>query len=97
MSRHRERGWTSKVAAAARAAIGAELSAAWQAGALVVCDLCHRGLWPGQTWHVDHIVPLADGGRNTLDNLRPVHATCNMAAGGKFGAGKGTRTARRLR
>lgn len=24
---------------------------------------------------VDHVIPLAQGGQDTLDNLRPIHAT----------------------
>jgi hypothetical protein len=46
----------------------------------------HRNNWekanPGQTWpktadgrnyHVEHEIPLADGGPDTLDNIRPMH------------------------
>ncbi len=28
--------------------------------------------------HIDHLVPLIDGGDDTLDNVRPAHAVCNL-------------------
>jgi 5-methylcytosine-specific restriction endonuclease McrA len=29
--------------------------------------------------HVDHVIPVADGGTDRLDNLRPACAKCNLA------------------
>ena len=34
-----------------------------------ICHVCHR---PGSD-QVDHVTPLAHGGEDTLDNLRPIH------------------------
>jgi HNH endonuclease/Helix-turn-helix domain len=28
--------------------------------------------------HIDHVIPIAKGGHDTLDNLRPTHARCNL-------------------
>jgi 5-methylcytosine-specific restriction endonuclease McrA len=33
--------------------------------------------------HVDHIIPVADGGTDRLDNLRPSCAACNLAKGAR--------------
>lgn len=33
--------------------------------------------------HIDHLVPIALGGRDTLDNVRPSHAKCNIIKGAK--------------
>jgi hypothetical protein len=32
---------------------------------------------PREQWHADHIVPLVDGGANTLDNLQTLCQTCH--------------------
>lgn len=32
----------------------------------------------------DHVQPLARGGTDTLDNLRPLHAACNRAKGDRL-------------
>jgi 5-methylcytosine-specific restriction endonuclease McrA len=29
-------------------------------------------------FHVDHLIPLSKGGSDTLDNVRPAHAVCNL-------------------
>lgn len=42
-----------------------------------VCHLCHR---PGATTP-DHLIPRSHGGTDSLDNLRPAHASCNYARG----------------
>lgn len=28
--------------------------------------------------HIDHVIPIAKGGTDTLDNVRPAHAKCNI-------------------
>lgn len=28
--------------------------------------------------HIDHLIPLVNGGSDTLDNVRPAHALCNL-------------------
>jgi 5-methylcytosine-specific restriction endonuclease McrA len=33
--------------------------------------------------HVDHVIPVADGGSHRLDNLRPTCAKCNLAKGAR--------------
>lgn len=46
-----------------------------------LCYLCGRplGVRHGRDWHIDHIVALANGGRDVPDNLAAVHPTCNRA------------------
>lgn len=34
--------------------------------------------------HIDHLLPIALGGPDTLANVRPSHAICNLAKGGKL-------------
>lgn len=34
--------------------------------------------------HIDHIIPIARGGSDTLDNVRPAHAFCNLSKGAKI-------------
>jgi 5-methylcytosine-specific restriction endonuclease McrA len=33
---------------------------------------------------IDHVIPLAKGGPDTLENVKPAHARCNMAKGDKL-------------
>lgn len=42
-----------------------------------VCWLCHK---PGATT-VDHVIPRAHGGPDTLANLRAAHTHCNYKRG----------------
>ena len=39
------------------------------------CASCSALLQPG--WHADHILPLADGGSNGLENMQPLCAPCH--------------------
>lgn len=41
------------------------------------CAWCKGPIWTGQVIETDHIVPRKDGGNNTLNNLRLVHAHCH--------------------
>ena len=34
--------------------------------------------------HIDHVVPIIAGGPDTLENVRPTHAICNMKKGDKM-------------
>jgi 5-methylcytosine-specific restriction endonuclease McrA len=34
--------------------------------------------------HIDHVIPIIKGGPDTIDNVRPAHAKCNVAKGGKI-------------
>ena len=47
----------------------------------VVCGICKGALTSDDFRlgiHVDHIVPLGDGGGNELDNLQLAHSQCNL-------------------
>lgn len=47
---------------------------------------CGKPVLPGQSWHVAHIVPAAQGGRTTAANTGVAHAACNLRSGGRLGA-----------
>lgn len=36
-----------------------------------------------QGLHIDHLVPISQGGSDTLDNIRPSHGLCNVKKGSK--------------
>jgi len=60
------------------------------------CYLCHnlinlqapRRIGKENGWelglHIDHVVPIIAGGADTLENVRPTHAICNMKKGDKM-------------
>ena len=35
--------------------------------------------------HIDHVVPLANGGPDIIENVRPAHGLCNLRKGAKMG------------
>jgi 5-methylcytosine-specific restriction enzyme A len=41
------------------------------------CQACGWRLAPGMRWEVDHVVPLALGGRDMLDNLQVLCRACH--------------------
>lgn len=41
------------------------------------CYLCGIDIRPGETWEVEHILPVGLGGDNGVDNLRPAHTKCH--------------------
>lgn len=48
------------------------------------CTLCHRPIDPHATalrdrLSIDHVLPVARGGSDSLENLRPTHHGCNSA------------------
>ncbi len=43
------------------------------------CYLCGQPIRPWHRWNLDHVKPVALGGRTEVDNLRPVHYDCNQA------------------
>jgi 5-methylcytosine-specific restriction endonuclease McrA len=45
------------------------------------CVYCRRKV--GESFHLDHIVPLARGGRNEDDNVQITCAFCNVSKGAK--------------
>jgi 5-methylcytosine-specific restriction endonuclease McrA len=44
-----------------------------------VCHVCKLPIKQGETWHLDHVIALIEGGENRETNLAPAHAHCNMA------------------
>jgi HNH endonuclease. len=36
------------------------------------------------SYHPDHVIPLSKGGLDTIDNIRPTHAQCNIRKGSKI-------------
>lgn len=47
------------------------------------CWYCDKALNPFRDLHIDHVVPRARGGLDTIDNLVPACATCNLSKGAK--------------
>ena len=62
----------------------------------VICHLCDieidltapRSIGKEEGWqqglHIDHVIPIASGGPDTIDNVRPAHALCNMKKGARM-------------
>lgn len=45
-----------------------------------LCHICELPINPvRQRWHLDHVIPLASGGKDEDDNLHPVHEKCHLA------------------
>ena len=40
-----------------------------------ICHICGGKIMPGQKWDREHVIPLALGGDDTLENQRPAHET----------------------
>lgn len=59
-----------------------------------ICQLCYEPIDPELKWPdpgsvtLDHVVPIADGGAHTLENVQAAHASCNCAKGGGKTAAK---------
>jgi hypothetical protein len=45
------------------------------------CTSCGRGPSDGAELHLDHVLPVRDGGATTADNLRTLCADCNLGKG----------------
>lgn len=44
-----------------------------------ICNICKTPINPvHQSWHLDHVQPIAVSADDTDENLRPVHATCHI-------------------
>jgi 5-methylcytosine-specific restriction endonuclease McrA len=41
------------------------------------CDCALCGTFLGDTWEIDHIIPLSRGGQTTRENIRAVCQACN--------------------
>jgi len=48
----------------------------------LICYLCNSEIT--ENVHIDHIVPLARGGSDTIDNKALTHPFCNMSKGAKL-------------
>ena len=48
------------------------------------CVICGRGAKDGVKLHVDHIKPVARGGKTTLNNLRTLCADCNLGKSSSY-------------
>lgn len=48
------------------------------------CVICGRGAKDGVKLHVDHIKPVARGGKTTLSNLRTLCADCNLGKSSSY-------------
>jgi 5-methylcytosine-specific restriction endonuclease McrA len=46
---------------------------------------------------IDHIIALADGGTNTIDNMWPAHASCNRRKGSDYDRNRKLTSAGRMR
>lgn len=42
-----------------------------------ICHICAGWIQVGQAWEVEHVIPLAQGGEDGGDNLRPAHVACH--------------------
>ncbi len=83
MSRHHRNPTTAAALRKARPSIARTLPAP-------CVNRCKLGgtVYPGQRWHVGHIVDKAYGGTDARSNLGPSHAHCNQSDGGKIGAAR---------
>ena len=50
----------------------------------MVCHLCGGDIAGLEDLHMDHVIPLARGGKHSAENIRPAHAVCNMRKGIKI-------------
>lgn len=44
-----------------------------------ICHICSLPIKTGETWHLDHVKALIEGGENRESNMKPAHAHCNLA------------------
>ena len=45
----------------------------------LICGICRESM-EGSDFHIDHVIPIALTGPNTMENVRLTHPKCNMAA-----------------
>ena len=48
------------------------------------CSRCGKRIESIRDMHVDHIIPLAKGGADTVDNMQLLHKACNLSKGAKL-------------
>lgn len=46
-----------------------------------VCPACELSVISAVNFHCSHVIPSADGGPSTVDNLRPLCSGCNLSMG----------------
>lgn len=44
-----------------------------------LCHICSGKIATGEAWELEHVIPLAQGGDDAAENLRPAHAKCHKA------------------
>ena len=49
-----------------------------------VCGICGLPIFDLSDLHLDHIVPIAEGGKDCRDNMRCTHSKCNLKRPRKF-------------
>lgn len=49
-----------------------------------ICRICGKPVNPN-SFHIDHIKPIALGGEHSFDNTQLAHPRCNMSKGAKYG------------
>ncbi|AUC83665.1 hypothetical protein CW733_05625 [Lacinutrix sp. Bg11-31] len=47
------------------------------------CQSCGKGIKQGATLHIDHIIPVAKGGKTKRENLQTLCDKCNYGKGGR--------------
>lgn len=52
-----------------------------------VCHICGCKIAAGQAWEAEHVIPLAQGGEDGGDNLRPAHVKCHASKTAKDATG----------
>lgn len=89
---HIRQGWTTfsrerRIELAAQLPLPCIAGAECLEGGIVYPDPAPApGFRPRTRWHVGHIIDAAKGGRPTRANTGPIHARCNLRAGGTAGA-----------
>lgn len=49
-----------------------------------ICGICGDPIWDLADMHLDHKVPISEGGLDCRDNMRCTHAKCNLSRPRKF-------------
>lgn len=44
-----------------------------------ICHICGGRIHVGEAWECEHVIPLAQGGDDGGDNLRPAHVKCHRS------------------
>ena len=46
-----------------------------------ICPICNEKLFIGDIIHKDHIISIAIGGKDEIENIQIVHESCNFKKG----------------